>query len=169
MKTRFRLPAFPGLFPHHTGSTPPGRSGTLLRALADRAELTALVDRLGQALDDADFARFRTIYTADATARTPGGEAAGLAALIAQAGRNHSPDKRIQHFISGISIDLAGDRADIRANLLAVFAPKSADGTLPAPGYTLGEIYRFTARRTGAGWRFTRVESTPAWAVGTRF
>ncbi|WP_328392291.1 nuclear transport factor 2 family protein [Nocardia sp. NBC_00416] len=150
----------------HLAADRPGRA---LCELTDRAELTALVDRLARALDDGDFDQFRTIYTSDATARTPGGEAAGRDALMAQAARNHSPDRVIQHFVSNTAIELATDTAEIRANLLAVFAPATTDGTLPNPGFTLGEIYRFSARRLPEGWRLTRVHSTPVWSVGTRF
>ncbi|MET8797527.1 nuclear transport factor 2 family protein [Nocardia sp. NPDC004568] len=140
-----------------------------LRELTDRAEITALVDRLSRALDEGDFDCFRTIYTADATARTPGGEARGRDALTAQAARTHCSDRVIQHFVSNIAIDLAGDSAEVRANLLAVFAPAPTDNALPGPGYTLGEVYRFAARRTAEGWRLTRVHSIPLWSVGTRF
>ncbi|MGW5383757.1 nuclear transport factor 2 family protein [Nocardia sp. NPDC003963] len=150
----------------HIATDRPDRA---LRELGDRAELTALVDRLAVALDDGDFEQFRTIYTVDATARTPGGEATGRDALTAQAARSHSPDKVIQHFVSNIAIGLATDTAEIRANLLAVFAPATTDAALPTPGFTLGEIYRFSARREPEGWRLTRVHSTPIWSVGTRF
>ncbi|WP_327147517.1 nuclear transport factor 2 family protein [Nocardia sp. NBC_01329] len=150
----------------HIATDRPARA---LRELTDRAELTALVDRLARALDERDFDRFRTIYTTDATAQTPGGEASGRDALTAQASRSHSPDQVIQHFVSNIAIDLATDTAEIRANLLAVFAPATTDGTLPNPRFTLGEIYRFSARRLPEGWRLSRVHSTPVWSVGTRF
>ncbi|MBF6213195.1 nuclear transport factor 2 family protein [Nocardia puris] len=136
-----------------------------IRALLDRAEITALADRLGIALDDGRFDDFRAIYAADATATTPGGTARGVDALIAQAGRNHSPDLRIQHFISNVRIDLRGDAATVRANLVVVFAPA---GPLAAPGYTLGSIYHFDAARTSDGWRLTSVRTEPRWAVGTR-
>ncbi|NUS92936.1 MAG: nuclear transport factor 2 family protein [Nocardia sp.] len=145
------------------------RPASGLHELTDRAELTSLVDRLAGALDAGDLEQFHTIYTADATARTPGGEATGRDALIAQAARNHSPDKVIQHFVSNIAIDLDSDTAEIRANLLAVFAPAATGTALPNPGYTLGEVYRFSARRLPEGWRLTRVHSTPVWSVGTRF
>ena len=150
----------------HVATDRPTRA---LRELTDRAELTTLVDRLAGALDDGDFEQFRTIYTPDATARTPGGEAIGREALTAQASRNHPPDKVVQHFVSNIAIDLDTDSAEIRANLLAVFAPAATDGAPPNPGFTLGEIYRFSARRLPEGWRLARVHSTPVWSVGTRF
>ncbi|WP_327114695.1 nuclear transport factor 2 family protein [Nocardia sp. NBC_01730] len=139
-----------------------------LRDLLDRHQITTLVDRLGRTLDEGRFDDLRAIYTSDATAKTPGGTADGRDALIAQASRNHTDDKRIQHFISNVIIDLRGDAADIRANLIATFAPAATNGTIPQPQYTLGEIYRFAAVRTAEGWRLSRVETTPIWSTGTR-
>jgi hypothetical protein len=138
-----------------------------LRELLDRNQITALVDRLGRALDEGRFDDFRTIYTADATAKTPGGQAEGRDALIAQASRNHTDDKRIQHFIGNVMIDLNGDAAQVRANLIATFAPAEPK-TVAEPMYTLGEVYRFDAVRTDEGWRLSRVETTPLWSIGTR-
>ncbi|WP_433755998.1 nuclear transport factor 2 family protein [Nocardia sp. CA-135398] len=137
-----------------------------LDELMDRNEITGLVDQLGRALDEGCFDDFHTIYTADATAKTPGGQAEGRDALIAQASRNHSDDKRIQHFITNVMIDLHGDTAEVRANLIATFAPATA--AVSEPQYTLGEIYRFDAVRTAAGWRLSRVETTPLWSTGAR-
>ncbi|WP_406238018.1 nuclear transport factor 2 family protein [Nocardia sp. NBC_01009] len=140
-----------------------------LRELVDRNQITALVDRLGSTLDEGRFDDFRTIYTADATAKTPGGTAEGRDALIAQASRNHSGDTRIQHVISNVRIELKGETADVRANTIATFAPAPTDPkTPPQPQYTLGGIYRFDAVRTGEGWRLSRVETTPTWSIGTR-
>ncbi|WP_159845850.1 nuclear transport factor 2 family protein [Nocardia sp. CY41] len=139
-----------------------------VRELLDRRQITDLVDRLGRALDEGRFDDLRTIYTADATAKTPGGTAEGRAALIAQASRNHRADQRIQHVIGNVLIDPRGDAADVRANLIATFAPAATDGTIPQPQYTLGEVYRFDAVRTEEGWRLSRVETTPIWSTGTR-
>ncbi|MFI9414277.1 nuclear transport factor 2 family protein [Nocardia gamkensis] len=139
-----------------------------VRELLDRAQITALLDRLGRALDEGRFEELRAIYTPDATAKTPGGTAEGRDALIAQASRNHGEDKRIQHVIGNVLIDLRGDTADVRANLIATFAPTSSDGAIPQPQYTLGEVYRFDAVRTEEGWRLSRVQTTPIWSTGTR-
>ncbi|MFI5539932.1 nuclear transport factor 2 family protein [Nocardia sp. NPDC051900] len=139
-----------------------------VRELLDRGQITALVYRLGRALDEGRFDDLRTIYTPDATAKTPGGTAEGRDALIAQASRNHGEHLRIQHVIGNVLIDLRGDTADVRANLIATFALAASDGTPPQPVYTLGEVYRFDAVRTGEGWRLSRVQTTPIWSTGTR-
>ena len=141
-----------------------------LRELLDRNEINALVDQLGRALDEGRYDDLGAIYTVDAIAETPGGLAEGRAALIAQASRNHSADKRIQHFISNVMIDLRGDTAEVRANLIATFTPAATaePRIAPEPQFTLGEVYRFDAVRATEGWRLSRVQTTPQWSTGTR-
>ncbi|SDQ76557.1 nuclear transport factor 2 family protein [Thermostaphylospora chromogena] len=143
-----------------------------VRELTDREEITDLVYRLSVALDEGRFEELKSIFTDDAVAQTPGGLAQGRDALIAQAARNHSSEERIQHLIGNVLIDMDGDRADVRANLLATFAsPGTADAQdtarlAPEPRLTLGEVYRFQAVRTPHGWRLSRVETTPLWTTG---
>ena len=58
-----------------------------LRTLVDRSELIQLVDRLGRWLDERRWDEAPSLFTADATAETPGGVACGRDALVAQARR----------------------------------------------------------------------------------
>ena len=127
----------------------------------DRRMIEDLVQRLGACLDDGRFDDMRSLFTADATVRTPGGTAEGCDALIAQAARNHTPDKATQHLIGGVLIELAGHTAVVRANALVTFAGR-ADGR---PELVMGEVYRFSARRTDDGWRLTSVETAPTWRM----
>jgi 3-phenylpropionate/cinnamic acid dioxygenase small subunit len=143
---------------------------TTEQQLADRHDITDLVYRLGAVLDDQRFDDMRTLVVEEATVRTPGGAAEGREALIAQARRNHQPDEPTQHVITNVLVDLDGDRAKVRANLVVTFAsPAHRDAALPAPPtkYTLGEIYRFDVVRTPEGWRFSRVETSPVWISGS--
>ncbi|MGW3767616.1 nuclear transport factor 2 family protein [Actinomadura verrucosospora] len=120
----------------------------------DRAELAALVSRLGAWLDDKSPGDGRTVFTEDVEARTLGGVAKGLEAVVAQARRNHTVPT--QHFITNPLIDVDGDQAAIGANLLVVFA---RDEGLRL----LGERYELRAARTVDGWRIRRVEVRPIW------
>ncbi|MEV0659962.1 nuclear transport factor 2 family protein [Actinomadura luteofluorescens] len=120
----------------------------------DRAELSALVSRLGLWLDDKSPGDGRAIFAEDAEARTVGGVAKGRDALVAQARRNHTVPT--QHFITDPLIDVDGDQAAIGANLLVVFARE--DGLR-----LLGERYELRAVRTADGWRIRRVEVRPIW------
>ncbi len=140
-----------------------------VQQLLDRQEVTDLVYRLGECLDEARFDELRSLFVEDATARTPGGFAEGRDALVAQARRNHRPLDRIQHVTTNLLIDLNGDRGTVRANLVVHFAPPP-DGPAVAPPvlFTLGEVYHLAVTRTSEGWRFTSVETDPVWMAGSR-
>jgi hypothetical protein len=150
----------------HTEST-----DVALQLLTDRSEIADLVNRLGMVLDEGRFDEMRSLLVDEATARTPGGTAEGRDAMVAQASRNHRPGQAIQHLITNLLIDLDGDRASARANLVVHFGPADGGGSVPespAPPvvFTLGEVYRFELVRTPEGWRFARVETTPVWMSG---
>jgi len=133
-----------------------------LEQLLDRQDITDLVSGLGRCLDERDFEGLRDLFTDDADVTTPGGTATGHDALVEQARRRHSSDQGIQHVITNLLIDLDGDRAQVRANLLVSFARTGPNDAQP---FLLGEVYRFELRRTAEGWRFTRLGSTPVWTL----
>ena len=141
-----------------------------LHDLVDRSDITDLVYRVGVCLDEGRFDEMRSLFVEQATARTPGGTAEGREALIAQAIRNHRPEDRVQHVITNVLVELDGDRAPVRANLVVQMASVANSGETLAPPvqFTLGEVYRFDAIRTPAGWRLSGVEATPVWMSGTR-
>jgi 3-phenylpropionate/cinnamic acid dioxygenase small subunit len=133
-----------------------------LEELIDRQDITDLVSDLGRRLDERDFEGLRDLFTEDAAVTTPGGTATGYDALVEQARRRHSSDQGIQHVIANVLIDVDGDDARVRANLLVSFARTGPDDAQP---FLLGEVYRFELRRTADGWRFTRLGSTPVWTL----
>lgn len=136
-------------------------------SLQDRSDIGELVHRLGAALDDGRFDDLGALFVEDATASTPGGVAHGRAALVAQAARNHDPATGVQHVITGVLVDADGDRAAVRANLVVHFAATEG-APVPPVAFSMGEVYRFDARRTPEGWRLASVATTPVWAAGTR-
>jgi SnoaL-like protein len=131
----------------------------LLQDLTDRQAITDLVSRLGLWLDEKRFYDTESLFTKDVTVATPGGQAKGVGLVAAQARRNHDYE-RIQHVITNVLIDLDGDRAQVRANLIATLVPSAAE---PAAHATLGERYRFDVVRSGDGWRLARIEVEPVW------
>lgn len=133
----------------------------LLQDLTDRQAITDLVSRLGLWLDEKRFYDTEALFTEDVTVATPGGRAHGVGLVAEQARRNHDYE-RIQHVITNVLIDLDGDRAQVRANLIATLVPSAAE---PAAHATLGERYRFDAVRTPQGWRLSRVEVDPIWTA----
>ena len=135
--------------------------------LLDRQHIVDLVTSVGRCLDERDFEALRDLFTGDATIATPGGTVSGHDALVAQARRGHSRDKGIQHVITNHLVDIDGDRASVRANLLVAFAASGPDDPQP---FLLGEVYRFELRRSADGWRISSLSSTPVWSLnrGTR-
>lgn len=130
-----------------------------LRELSDRAEIAALVAKLGRWLDERRFDETRDVLAEEIAVSTPGGTAKGIDAVVAQARRNHAV-ARTQHRITDVLIELDGDRASVGANLAVVFVP---DAAAPERHRTLGERYAFEAVRTDAGWRLARIAVTPLW------
>lgn len=130
---------------------------TLIHDLTDRREITDLVSHLGLWLDEGRFDEAPSILIDDVTVDTPGGHAEGIEHVIAQARRNHQHD-HLQHVITNVLIDLDGDRATVRANLVVTFADDAVTSQQ-------GERYRFEAVRTPDGWRLSRVKVVPVWKV----
>ncbi len=136
-----------------------------LQELVDRNEITDLISRLGLWLDEKRFDEARSIFTEDVAAQTPGGSVQGIELVADQARRNHSAFAETQHVITNVLIDLDGDRATARANLIVTFVQR-ADA--PRPHFALGERYHFEVARTSQGWRFSRVQTTLVWRSGSR-
>jgi 3-phenylpropionate/cinnamic acid dioxygenase small subunit len=136
---------------------------TDLARLQDRADLADLLARQGMWLDDQHFDEAAAIFTGDATVHTQSGQSQGLQALTAHAERIHAQFGAVQHVTSNVLIDLDGDRATVRANLVAIFV---RDAAAQEPVLRVGERYRFEAVRTPEGWRFSSVSLTPVWRSG---
>ena len=149
------------------------RIDAAMQELVDHTEITDLVNRLGVALDG-NPDDLRPLLAEDATVRTPGGRAEGREAILAQARRNHPPEQPIQHVITNVLVDLDGERARARANLVVYFgpldgAPDPAGPVAPPVEYTTGEVYHYDLVRTPEGWRFSRIQTDPVWRVGMPF
>ncbi|WP_067450615.1 nuclear transport factor 2 family protein [Actinomadura macra] len=120
----------------------------------DRSELTGLVTRLGAWLDEKRFDEARSVLTEDVVAETVGGTSRGIDAVTAQARRHH--EVPTQHLITDPRIDVDGDHATIKANVLVVFVRPDGLGVY-------GEIYVLDAVRTADGWRISHVRGRPLW------
>jgi hypothetical protein len=152
---------------------------TDLRSLSDHVQhfndwlaIADLITRLGLMLDEKRYDEAPAILAADVTVHTPAGSAQGPDAVVAHARRNHTV--RTQHVITGVMIDLHGERAEARANLLVVFVPDSdqpesrlviGNVEQPESRLMLGERYRFEAVRGEAGWRLRTIEAIRLWST----
>jgi hypothetical protein len=140
-----------------------------IQELLDRAEITDLVHRLGMCLDEARFDELRSVLVEDATVRSPGGGVEGIEAIVAQSARIHSAEDGILHTITNLLVDVTGDSASARANLVVSFStPLDTDqpGHPPMVRSIQGQVYRFDFVRLDGGWRISRIETIPVWMSG---
>jgi SnoaL-like domain len=151
----------------------------LVRALADRAEISDLIDRFARDLDDYtrdgrpfDVAWVRSYFTDDAEVDYPIGTARGAEAIATLIdGQGMAPFQRTQHITTNHIIDLDGHRAGLRFNLIATHVHaeevRRQRGEEPGAHFTVGDYYEGEAIRTDAGWRFERQSLRVTWTEGS--
>lgn len=128
---------------------------TLIRALADRAELADLVARHSLWIDEGRYGETDRLFTEDVVVKSPRGEARGIAALIELVRSGHNTYVRTLHSKSNLIIEVDGETATVRAHDIAVFVIDDKTEALAAG------FHRYGARRTEDGWRFDRLVVTP--------
>lgn len=128
---------------------------TLIRELADRAELADLVARHSLWIDEGRYDETSQLFTQDVVVKSPRGEARGIEALIGLARSGHDTYARTLHNKCNLVIEVDGEVASVRAHDIAVFV---IDGKTEA---VAAGFHRYGARRTEDGWRFDRLEFTP--------
>jgi hypothetical protein len=128
---------------------------TLMRALADRAELADLVARHSLWIDEGRFAETDRLFTEDVVVTSPRGEARGIEALIELVRSGHDRYARTLHNKSNLIIEVDADTATVRAHDIAVFVIDDKTEAIAAG------VHRYGARRTPDGWRFHHLVVTP--------
>lgn len=144
-------------------STPTYDATEMGREMIDRWEVTDLVSGLGRLLDERRLDALGEVAATDIQAIFPFGSADDLEGLRALAARNLGVFEKSQHVITDVLVELDGDRAGVRANVIAVHVPSVGQ---PATHFTVGGTYRFEARRAAEGWRLTRMELDRVWTSG---
>lgn len=140
------------------------QTGRVTAELADRDELIAVLELLSHLLAAVDSDRLDEVFSADVLVRLPGSDPfRGLKRLQTKAAADLSRYGPSQHLILNPLIEVEGDTARIRANLVA----RHLWSRDPAgPYWELGGFYELGARRTAAGWRISELAITPVWTSG---
>jgi hypothetical protein len=128
---------------------------TLIRALADRAELADLVARHSLWVDERRYGETDRLFTEDVVVKSPRGEVRGIGALIELVRSGHDTYARTLHSKSNLVIEVDGETATVRAHDIAVFVIDDKTEAVAAG------FHRYGARRTEDGWRFDRLVITP--------
>jgi hypothetical protein len=144
-----------------------------LSGLLDRSEIGELVDRYLITLDTAEFPDrdlewYGRIFTDDVRLRFPIGERAGLVGLP-EFQRTARLTWQVTHHVSANHvIDLDGDRARARAQLIGTHVDydTSTSGVEQAHRMDMGGYYDLTAVRTEVGWRIDSLDFAVSWTSG---
>ncbi|OLT27201.1 hypothetical protein BJF83_18605 [Nocardiopsis sp. CNR-923] len=128
---------------------------TLIRGLADRAELADLVARHSLWIDEGRYDETDELFTEDVVVTSLRGRARGIEELVALARSGHDTFVRTLHNKSNLVIETDGDTATVRAHDLAVYVMGDRTEAIAAA------IHRYEARRTEDGWRFDRLDVVP--------
>jgi hypothetical protein len=133
-----------------------------LTQILDRQAIEEQIIRIGVLLDDDAFDTASSIFTEDVAIETPGGAATGIDAVTRQAEKNHDGIVT-QHIFSNVLVELNGDSARARADVVGRFAKA---GALNRPFRTVGGRYEYGVTRTEDGWRINEMKMTPRWLEG---
>lgn len=130
-------------------------------ALVDRIAVADVLTRYGSSLDESDWERLATCFVPEVTSvLAGGGPISGYADLEAAVRVALGAYERTQHHIAGHEVEIAGDEATLRANLIATHVH---DGTT----FVVGGVYREKLVRTPHGWRIIYHELDALWMEGT--
>jgi hypothetical protein len=150
-----------------------------LRGLADRMDVQDLVGRYLAGLDEAKFddAWARSIFTEDGRFEFSMGGHDGVPGMAKYTAAMMGKWRRTQHVAAGHLVEIDGDRARVRGNLIATHLhpyevapakPPWAQAMLRAPEpFQVGDRFEGEAMRTDVGWRFARLEFEVVWSRGT--
>ncbi|MFS0736582.1 nuclear transport factor 2 family protein [Sphingomonas sp. 1P06PA] len=137
---------------------------TTLSDLIDRAAIGDLVDHYAHGVDRRDWALYRSVFAQEVIADFAwSGVVETMAAddWVALVARTLAPFDATHHRISNYLVALDGDRAQIRAQMIARHM-------LGEETHAIGGFYTHDVIRTPAGWRIARLALTITWEQGDR-
>ncbi|NGO67567.1 nuclear transport factor 2 family protein [Streptomyces boncukensis] len=147
-----------------SAATPSALSGQV-RALSDRAELTALCDRYVMHLDRDRYEDgwFADVFTQDAELTFPMGTYRGREGMARFQEMAGSTFERTHHLAGNYLVDIEGDQARVRAHLTAVHVRRRQD---PQDHFAIGGHFEAGAVRTARGWRLRTFVFDLVWNAG---
>ena len=129
--------------------------------IADRQEVADVIVRCATALDTHDAELLLSCFTADAELQVDRAPVTSPAEFAERAKRLRTLAV-VQHFVSNIAVELAGDRAASRSYCLVMQAHGQDEGRKTL---LTGGIYEDELAKTVAGWQISRRRFTSLWAV----
>ena len=143
-------------------------------AWVDKLAITELLTKYFQLIDDKEFAvqQIQALFTEDGTLTRPNDSVVRGPAEIAESNsQSFVRFRATQHLPSGFVIEIAGDEATFRANVMAMhlWADGYGDPNSLERYFVGGVVVRGSARRTADGWRLTNLGGRNVWRGGSGF
>jgi hypothetical protein len=136
------------------------------RQLLDRDRILALMNRYFSTIDDAsslDVDWARSIFSDDVHVEHRGFTLEGIEDIAVGNRFVREGWDRTFHISTNAQIELNGDSAYLRAQLLAIHVhPESS----PPEPYIIANVFEADALRTVDGWRFQTLVLRPVWSSG---
>lgn len=137
-----------------------------VQQIQDRLDIQDVINRLGVCLDEKRIDDLGEIFCVDVKGVLADGDPFSSLAEIQEHARKHLLQwARLQHVFANILIDLAGDTASVRANLINMHV---ADPSAPERHFDFGGYYKIALRREGAGWKISDILLLEVWTGGER-
>ena len=128
-----------------------------LDALTDRHAAAEVMIRYGSSLDERDWQRLSTCFLPEVTSLLAGGPAMTSYVELEEAVRFALGNyQATHHHIAGVEVDIEGDTARLRANLIATHIQEG-------PSFVVGGVYRERLVRTEDGWRIVHHQLDAIW------
>ena len=150
---------------------PSGVDHAALYEWVDSARITRVIQMYFQALDEKHFneSHFRQIVTSDAKVIRPNGAAVvGTKNIADSHARSFARFEATQHLFTDPHIDIDGDTAAVRANLVAIHVWKDhpVEEDMRDRAFTAGGVITVALTRAPDGWRITQTENRVIWRTG---
>jgi hypothetical protein len=112
------------------------------------------------------------VFTTDGCLTRPNGASlAGPEAIAAGQSESFARFRATHHVSSDHVIDLDGDSAQLRANLIAMhlWADQERDPNTPQTHFLAGGVLHALVVRTGRGWRLSELSLRNTWRTGSGY
>ena len=139
--------------------------------LINKSDVTSVVQRYFCALDEKNFDAqyFASIFTAEAKVTRPNG-----ASLIGPKDISASHEKSFarfegsQHLLTGHDISIDGNKATVRANLVAMhmWQGSKASANNPENFFIAGGVIRSELVQTDGQWKISQIRNDVVWRAG---
>lgn len=149
-------------------------NGKTVEEQSPHAQIVELINRYFAAIDDKrlDLVLAESTFAPAAKMVRPNGaETVGPAAICEAQNESFARFRATQHVMTNHVVDLAGEHARVRANVIAthLWAPGQGDPVALESHFTAGGVITVEVVRFERGWRITRLENRVVWRTGSGF